>query len=157
MRSASRGSLGDREWKVYEFIAKNFLGSISSDATYLAVEAVFTVGREEFVMTGTKLIKEGFLRIMKWLSEGDVSLPKLKPGEELPLKGIRIVEGETAPPGFLPMRHRKINLAHNKQNENKWIVMYLFLLSMSQNKRRFSHYSLCMQCVYFIVNSNVFY
>ena len=101
MRSASRGSLGDREWKVYEFIAKNFFGSISSDATYQAVEALFTVGREEFVLTGTKLIKEGFLRIMKWLSEGDVSIPKLKPGEELPLKGIRIVEGETAPPGFL--------------------------------------------------------
>ena len=29
VKSASRGSLGDREWKVYEFIAKNFLGSIS--------------------------------------------------------------------------------------------------------------------------------
>lgn len=34
VKSASRDSLGDREWRLYNFIARTFFGSISRDATY---------------------------------------------------------------------------------------------------------------------------
>lgn len=32
VRSASRNDLGDREWRLYNFIARNFFASISPDA-----------------------------------------------------------------------------------------------------------------------------
>ena len=34
VKSASRASLGEREWKLYNFITRNFFGSISPDASY---------------------------------------------------------------------------------------------------------------------------
>lgn len=34
VKSASRSSLGDWEWKLYNFISRNFLASISHDAVY---------------------------------------------------------------------------------------------------------------------------
>ena len=34
VKSAARAQLGEREWKLYQFISRNFLGSISSDAIY---------------------------------------------------------------------------------------------------------------------------
>lgn len=41
VRSASKGSLGDREWKLYNFISRNFLASISPDAIYDEVKVWF--------------------------------------------------------------------------------------------------------------------
>lgn len=34
VRSASKTTLKDREWKLYNFIARNFFASISNDAIY---------------------------------------------------------------------------------------------------------------------------
>jgi len=34
VKSAHKDDLGDREWKLYQFITKTFLGSISEDAVY---------------------------------------------------------------------------------------------------------------------------
>ncbi len=34
VKSATKDSLGDREWKLYQFITKTFLGSISDDAVF---------------------------------------------------------------------------------------------------------------------------
>jgi len=34
VKSAFKGDLRDHEWKLYNFIARNFFGSISRDAVY---------------------------------------------------------------------------------------------------------------------------
>lgn len=41
VKSASRDDLYDREWKLYNFIARNFFASISPDATYDQVKVTF--------------------------------------------------------------------------------------------------------------------
>jgi DNA topoisomerase-3 len=39
--SASKNELGDREWKLYSFITRTFMGSISEDAVYDEVRVIF--------------------------------------------------------------------------------------------------------------------
>jgi DNA topoisomerase-3 len=41
VKSASKGELRDREWKLYSFISRNFLGSIAADASYDSVRVLF--------------------------------------------------------------------------------------------------------------------
>jgi len=68
--------LGDREWKLYQFITKTFLGSISDDAVYDEVRVLFSVGPiEAFKLKGTVLKKPGFLEIMTWQTTSDKEIP----------------------------------------------------------------------------------
>jgi DNA topoisomerase III len=41
VKSATKDQLGDREWKLYQFITKTFLGSISDDAVFDQVRVEF--------------------------------------------------------------------------------------------------------------------
>lgn len=52
VKSATKGILHDRDWKLYAFITRSFLGCISYDAVYDSVEAKFSVGSEEFKLKG---------------------------------------------------------------------------------------------------------
>jgi len=65
--SATKDELADREWKLYSFITRTFLGSISEDAVYDEVRVKFAVGPlETFKLKGIVLKKRGFLEIMSW-------------------------------------------------------------------------------------------
>jgi DNA topoisomerase IA len=44
--------LGDREWRLYAFITRSFLGCISYDAKYDMVETYMLIGDEEFKLKG---------------------------------------------------------------------------------------------------------
>lgn len=73
VKSASRDSLGDREWKLYNFITRNFFASIARDAVYDEVRVEFLIGekfmnKETFKLKGSILKEQGFLEIMPWLS-----------------------------------------------------------------------------------------
>jgi len=46
VRAAYRGELGEREWKIYAYITRSFLGSISRDATYDSVAVMFECSGE---------------------------------------------------------------------------------------------------------------
>ena len=46
VRAATRGELDDRDWKIYEFITRSFLGCISTDATYDSCAVMFESGGE---------------------------------------------------------------------------------------------------------------
>jgi len=48
VKAATRSDLSHGEWRIYEFIAKSFLGCISTDATYDSVAVVFEAGDEVF-------------------------------------------------------------------------------------------------------------
>ena len=48
VKAATRNELSDSEWRVYSFIARSFLGCISTDATYDSVAVVFDAAGEIF-------------------------------------------------------------------------------------------------------------
>ena len=101
VRAAERGELSDGEWKVYQFIARSFLGCISSDATYDSVAVVFGCGSETFKVQGKILIQPGFLEVMTWHAGTDDVVPDFRIGEIVPITANKIIEGVTQAPGFL--------------------------------------------------------
>ena len=81
IKSVSKSELSDREWKLYQFIAKTFFGSISEDAIYDEHRVLFEVGpTETFKLKGNILIKPGFLEIMTWQGVTDKEIPHYKKG-----------------------------------------------------------------------------
>jgi DNA topoisomerase-3 len=70
--------LDEREWRVYAFIARSFLGCISRDATYDAVAVMFESGNESFNLKGKVLLDPGFLEIMPWQKAEEIELPSFK-------------------------------------------------------------------------------
>jgi DNA topoisomerase-3 len=66
VRAARRGELSDREWRVYSYITRSFLGCLSRDAVYDAVAVMFETGSEQFTLKGKVLLDPGFLEIMHW-------------------------------------------------------------------------------------------
>jgi DNA topoisomerase-3 len=81
VRAANRGELLDHEWKVYSFIARSFLGCVSSDATYDSVAVVFDAAGEVFKLAGRILLHAGFLEIMTWHNGADIDVPDFKVNE----------------------------------------------------------------------------
>jgi len=98
---ATEGMLGYREWQIYQFIAKSYLGSISSDATYDSAAVMFDCNGEQFKVQGKVLIKPGFLEIMNWHLGEDSSIPDFQVGQEVDISSSKITEGRTEAPGYL--------------------------------------------------------
>ncbi|CDW89802.1 dna topoisomerase 3-beta-1-like [Stylonychia lemnae] len=106
VKSATKSQLGDREWRLYNFISRNFFGSISHDASYEQVKVLFQVGQKDsvneiFKLKGNILKEEGFLEVMPWLLQSDKEIPVYKMGQQVDIKAIRITEGKTQAPGYL--------------------------------------------------------
>lgn len=75
VRACHRSELGDREWKIYSFITRSFLGCISTDATYDSCAIMFESGGELFSAKGRVLIRPGFLEVMHWHGGEDTVIP----------------------------------------------------------------------------------
>jgi hypothetical protein len=102
MRAASEDELGGGDtWRLYDYVARHFLASVSPDAVYRKTKAVLTAGGETFSATGSTTVKPGWLAIMPWkvgggLRWGDGLLPALLSGV-LPAKPV--VWGALCQPG----------------------------------------------------------
>ncbi|XP_069476082.1 DNA topoisomerase 3-beta-1 isoform X2 [Ambystoma mexicanum] len=56
MRSATEPELGGDAWRLYEYIARHFIATISYDCKYLQTTISFSVGPERFTCTGKAVI-----------------------------------------------------------------------------------------------------
>ena len=101
VRAPDQGQLFDRELKVYEYIASNFLACISKDATYKGIRAEFSIGEEKFKLKGQNIVQLGFLEVMPWQQHSDTEIPEYQVGEIIDVKLTRVVEARTSPPGPL--------------------------------------------------------
>ena len=91
--TASEASLGGGdEWRLYDFVARHFLASVSPDCVYKRSRASFSGGGETFVASGVALKKPGFTAIMPWAAPAAQPLPVLTVGERLPIKSVGVRE-----------------------------------------------------------------
>jgi DNA topoisomerase-3 len=100
-RAADETELRGADWRMYEYIARHFLATVSPDAEFEATTATFAVGGERFVCTGRRTTSPGFTLLMPWLVEGDQELPPLAGVKEVRIVDLALREGQTAPPDFL--------------------------------------------------------
>jgi DNA topoisomerase IA len=67
--------------RVYEYISRHFLASISDDVIYKKVTVTITMGngysKEGFKLIGTKLIDEGYIEVMPWVKFTNTRIPDL--------------------------------------------------------------------------------
>ena len=99
-------SVSARSAKVYELIARRFLSIFYPAAFYKKVSLVTMIGKERFFSACRVLEKEGYLKVVNGKKSGEeqadqnllTRLQNLKKGSMLPVKGLEIKEGETAPP-----------------------------------------------------------
>jgi DNA topoisomerase-3 len=53
MKVATDANLKGNDWKLYEYITRHFIASVSNDdCTYTEITIIFDIGRERFYLTG---------------------------------------------------------------------------------------------------------
>ncbi|KAK3593899.1 hypothetical protein CHS0354_011502 [Potamilus streckersoni] len=102
MKPATEGELDHNSWRLYDYITRHFIGTISPDCKYLQTTAFFEIGTEKFTCTGKMLLDPGFTTVMPWLAlSNDEKLPEFKNDELCPVNEVKMVEKQTCPPDYL--------------------------------------------------------
>lgn len=53
-------------WRIYDYVTRHFIATLSSDCKYLCTTVTFQVGTETFHYTGNTLVDAGYTEIMHW-------------------------------------------------------------------------------------------
>ena len=65
--AATEQELGGGDmWRLYDYVARHFLGSLSPDCTFARTTASFSAGQEAFTASGSSPRRPGFTAIMPW-------------------------------------------------------------------------------------------
>ena len=99
-------SVSARTAKIYELIARRFLSIFYPPAVYRKVSLVTVMEKERFFSASRMLEQEGYLKVTNVKKTGEEKenpglltyLQSLRKGSILPVKGLEVKEGETAPP-----------------------------------------------------------
>jgi DNA topoisomerase III len=88
--------------RVYDFICRHFLGTLSRDLKYKSTTAKFNIDAEIFTSTSNILIDAGFTKVMTWQAFGKNELSTLfQPGDKVKIKDQKLVESLTGPLSYL--------------------------------------------------------
>ncbi|RIB03211.1 DNA topoisomerase [Gigaspora rosea] len=101
MRVAHEGDLSGDSWRIYNYITRHFLGSISPNLKYQKTNVTIKIGIETFECSGTKVLQPGFSAVMHWRTMSDQIMQEFNQNEILKIIDVRLVEGQTSPPDFL--------------------------------------------------------
>ncbi len=61
-----RDSLDGDAWKIYDYVVRHFIGTVSYNCKYMATTLNVSVGEEGFSFSGKKLLEPGFTAVMTW-------------------------------------------------------------------------------------------
>ncbi|ABL78286.1 DNA topoisomerase [Thermofilum pendens] len=104
-RSASREEItrrfGEKAWKVYEYVVRHFLATISENAVVERQRVVVKVGELSLQSEGRKLVYAGFYNVYKYSVPKDEPLPYVVEGEEVEVEDAKIEARTTQPPPYL--------------------------------------------------------
>jgi DNA topoisomerase-3 len=102
MKSANRSDFDGDTWRVYDFIVRYFLGTLSKDLKYRSTTTRFVIDDEVFTNTSNVLIDAGFTKVCTWQAFGKNELcSPFNKGDRVPIKDVKLVESQTGPPAYL--------------------------------------------------------
>lgn len=102
MRNATQGELSGDAWRVYDFISRHFIGTVSPDSKYLQTTVNFVIGKECFTCSGKTVTDPGFTTVMSWQAvASDAQLPPFVKGEICEITEIKLEDHQTSPPDYL--------------------------------------------------------
>ncbi|XP_061784948.1 DNA topoisomerase 3-beta-1 isoform X2 [Nerophis lumbriciformis] len=101
-RAASEEELGSDGWRLYEYITRHFIATVSQDCKYLQTTITFNIGTETFTCSGKTPISSGYTAVMPWQGIPlEEALPVCQKGDMFTVDEIKLVEKQTIPPDFL--------------------------------------------------------
>ncbi|KAK7933693.1 hypothetical protein WMY93_004589 [Mugilogobius chulae] len=102
MRAASEAELGSDGWRLFDYITRHFISTVSQDCKYLQTTISFNIGPEKFSCSGKTLISAGYTSVMPWQAIPlEEALPVCDRGDVFSVDEIRLVEKQTSPPDYL--------------------------------------------------------
>lgn len=102
MRSASPGELSGDEWRLYEYITRHFIATVSPDCKMTKTKIVIDLNGEVFSVTGRVVEDPGFTEIMPSFRVEDDKIPtNIHTGDDFQLSDVKLVPGQTQPPSYL--------------------------------------------------------
>jgi DNA topoisomerase-1 len=96
---ASKKSMRDDRWKIYQLVVRRFLATLSAPAKTLRTTLRFDSGGEPLVTGGTVVTEEGWLGVYPYSRRADEEIPNLAQGDVVQVIGKEILFKETQPPG----------------------------------------------------------
>src|SRR5918992_980016 len=96
---ASKKSMRDDRWKIYQLVVRRFLATLSAPAKTLRTTLRFDSGGEPLVTGGTVVTEEGWLGVYPYSRRADEEIPDLAEGDVVQVIGKEILSKETQPPG----------------------------------------------------------
>nr|CAG4647659.1 EOG090X00WU [Moina brachiata] len=92
LKSASRDALEYDSWRIYDYVVRHFIASVSSDCKYQVVKLDFEIGTELFSASSKLVTDPGFTASMPWLGiPAEERLPDLRPGQSLPVSELTMI------------------------------------------------------------------
>ncbi|XP_023129112.1 DNA topoisomerase 3-beta-1 isoform X1 [Amphiprion ocellaris] len=102
MCAASEGELGSDGWRLYEYITRHFIATLTQDCKYLQTTIDFNIGKEAFSCSGKTLISPGYTAVMPWQGIPlEEAMPDCERGDSFTVDEIKLVEKQTSPPDYL--------------------------------------------------------
>lgn len=105
MKIANQNDFPDNRdaWRIYEYIARHFIATLSGDMKYEQTIISFSIGSEKFSKTASNLIDPGYTKFMTWqgLASDQKFSADSKVGDEFMIVDAKLVEKQTKPPDYL--------------------------------------------------------
>ncbi len=96
--SPRKGELGDREWRLYELVARRFMATLADDAVMESNRVDLSLSGEPFVARGNRVVSAGWFEYYPYSRQKDLELPLLHEGDLVQLVDKQIDARETQPP-----------------------------------------------------------
>jgi len=93
-----RSELGDREWRLYEMVARRFMATLADEAQMESNRIDLTVSDEPFFARGSRVVHAGWMDCYSYGRQKDSELPLLQAGDSVRLVDKQFEAKETQPP-----------------------------------------------------------
>jgi len=100
-RSFVKTHFGEKGWKLYDFVVRHFLATLSPPAVQEKQALKRDINGVPFEATGSRLLEEGFYEVYPYSKPSDAPLPYLVKGDIVKVLKISVVEKKTKPPPYL--------------------------------------------------------
>ncbi|KAK9732423.1 Toprim domain [Popillia japonica] len=102
MKPANRNELDGDAWRLYDYITRHFIGTVSRDCKYLSTTTTFIINQENFSIVGKTLIDPGYTTVMPWQAFGkNEIIPGFVQNDFVPIADAKLGEYQTNPPDYL--------------------------------------------------------
>jgi len=96
-----RKTLGGKACKIYDYVVRRFLATLSDPAFVEKQLVIFRIGGLNFKITGIRVLDEGFYKIYPFGRPSEKPLAYFKVGERTRILSIKLVQRTTPPPPYL--------------------------------------------------------